>query len=256
MDIRYKINKRLETINTGLVNAITGLTGLAAVLAAFIIRPIHPGSEWVNILVSIGCSLIAASLVSWLSSRYIVRTNRVKDIVNKWGLEAIFKTRQKMNSSCDAVLSTMEKRLDIIAWGLKSFRDSQDHLIKQKVKKGLKIRIITPDPDSEYVLQREKAEQEVEGQIRQTIINLGLWVDELKSLSPDSNNVQIKFYRHLPEDFYFRVDEHLFIGPYLYGISSQQTISYEFKGLSEGFAYYDSYFEKLWNDSDFGEIQE
>ncbi len=124
-------------------------------------------------------------------------------------------------------------------------------LVRAKVRRGLKIRIIAPDPDSEHVRERERDEKEVEGQIRQTIVNLAEWLEELREISPDSSNIQIRYYNRLPEDFYFRVDEHIFIGPYLYGISSQQTISYEFRGSSHGFTYYKDYFETLWNDSEF-----
>lgn len=76
-------------------------------------------------------------------------------------------------------------------------------------------------------------------------------LEDLQTIAPKPENVQVKYYNSLPEDFYFRVDDHVFIGPYLYGISSQQTISYEFKGAAKGASYYKDYFEHLWNDPDF-----
>ncbi len=50
-----------------------------------------------------------------------------------------------------------------------------------------------------------------------------------------------------PLDLYFRVDNHVFIGPYLYGKTSQQTITYEFGKGGNGYTYYTKYFEDLWN---------
>lgn len=237
----------LERVNASLVNIIIFFIGVFTVLASFFVK----SSDWKNISISVGCSLMASCVVSYLTSKYLIRVSRIKRIINYWGLEAIYETRQEMNQSTDTAFKILENNLDIIAWGLKSFRDAKNKVVMEKVKRGLKIRIITPNPDSEYVKQREKDEKEVKGQIKQTIINLVQWLEELKLVAPDSSNIQIKYYNKLPEDFYFRVDKRIFIGPYLYGISSQQTISCEFRGASHGFTYYKNYFEKLWNDTDF-----
>ncbi|CAN2039677.1 SMODS-associated and fused to various effectors domain-containing protein [Candidatus Magnetomoraceae bacterium gMMP-15] len=242
-----KVNKALERLNASLVNTIIFFIGILSVLATFFVT----SNDCKNIFISVGCSLIASSVVSYLTSKYLIRVNRIKKIIQYWGLEAIFETRQEMNRSTDIAFESLENKLDIIAWGLKSFRDAKDKIVRAKVERGLKIRIIAPDPDSEYVKQRERDEKEIEGQIKQTIINLETWLEELRQISPDPANIRIKYYSRLPEDFYFRVDEHIFVGPYLYGISSQQTISYEFKGRSHGFTYYKDYFEKLWNDNEF-----
>jgi len=176
---------------------------------------------------------------------------KIKKITKHWGLEAIYETRQEMNRSTDTAFESLEKNLDIIAWGLKSFQDAKDRIVRKKVKHGLRIRFITPHPDSRYVRQREIDEKETPGQIRHTILNLRVWIEDLRKIAPKSENIQIKYYNSLPEDFYFRVDNHIFIGPYLYGISSQQTISYEFRAPSRGAAYYRNYFERLWNDPEF-----
>jgi hypothetical protein len=127
---------------------------------------------------------------------------------------------------------------------------NKSSLIEEKVKQNLKIRILTMHPDSIYLKEREKNEKEVEGQIRNTIVQLVEWVTNLKKMSPDPKNIQIKFYDALPLDSYLREDDHLFIGPYLYGKESQQTISFEFR-KAQGFAYYTDYFDKLWNDDTF-----
>ena len=245
--MKNKLNKTLEHINASLVNAIVFCIGIVCLMAAFFVS--HP--DYRNILLSIGCSLIASSVVSYLTSKYLVRMNRIKNIVEHWGLEAIYETRQKMNQSTDIAFESLENNLDIIAWGLKSFRDAKDKTIREKVKRGLKIRFITHHPDSENVKQREIDEREAPGQIRQTLLHLQKWIEDLQKIAPKPENIQVKYYDSLPEDFYFRVDDHVFIGPYLYGISSQQTISYEFKSPAQGAMYYIDYFERLWADPNF-----
>lgn len=243
-----KINDKLELINATLVNEIIAAIGIIVIISS---QFISAKSEWRTVLVSIGCSLLASSIVTFLSSKYLTRISRVKDIIQHWGLEGIYETRQAMNRSTDEVLNQSENELDIIAFGLRSFRDAKTKIIKEKVKRGLKIRIITLDPSSEFVTQREKDEKEVSGQIGKTILDLIKWVDDIKKESPDPKNISIKFYNSLPQDFYFRIDNHIFFGPYLYGKASQQTISYEFKGNSVGYEYYKDYFDELWNDPEF-----
>ncbi len=250
--LRKKIDETLEKVNASLVNAIIAAIGLVCVLAAFLVGQ----EKSQDILLSVGCSLIASSVVSFLTSKYLVRLNRVKRIIEHWGLEAIYGTRQEMNRSTEIALESLENNLDIIAWGLKSFRDAKDKIIREKVKRGLKIRFITLAPDSDYVRQREVDEKESPGQIKNTILHLQKWIEELQKIAPDPKNVQVKYYNSLPEDFYFRVDESVFVGPYLWGISSQQTISYEFKGSSRGTLYYRDYFERLWNSPEFCEGRE
>ena len=55
-------------------------------------------------------------------------------------------------------------------------------------------------------------------------------------------------------DFYWRVDDELYIGPYWYGISSQQTITYKFSEGGKGFNQYTSYFDDLWNDNELTKV--
>lgn len=245
--MKNKLNKTLEQINASLINLVICCIGFICLLSALFTD--HEDGR--NILLSIGCSLIASTVVSYLTSKYLIRMSRIKNIVEHWGLESIFETRQEMNRSTDIAFESLEKHLDIIAWGLKSFRDAKDKIVREKVKRGLKIRFVTLCPDSKYVKQREIDEREASGQIRHTILNLQKWIEDLQKIAPKPENVQVKYYNSLPEDFYFRVDDHVFIGPYLYGISSQQTISYEFKGAAKGASYYKDYFERLWNDPDF-----
>ena len=51
-------------------------------------------------------------------------------------------------------------------------------------------------------------------------------------------------------DFYWRVDNVLYIGPYWYGVDSQQTITYKFVDGGKGFTQYTEYFESLWESDE------
>ena len=60
----------------------------------------------------------------------------------------------------------------------------------------------------------------------------------------------------MPLDFYCKIDDNLYVGPYLYGKESQQTISYRFSPNGKGFKYYSNYFETLWNSPMMKELNE
>ena len=244
-----KWNEKLEQTSSDSINIFIFTLGIACAFGSMLLPP--GKHELKTIILSVGCSLIATSIVSLLTSKYLIRIRKTKELINTWGLKGIYKTRQKMNTSADESFENLENNLDIIAWGLKNFRDGKGDKVLQKVKKGLKVRIIAPHPESKIVIKRAGEEQEVPDQIKNTIIKLERWVQELKDAARNPEDVQLRFYHHLPQEFYFRQDNNIFIGPYRYGMSSQQTISYEFKSPGEGFEDYKSYFEKLWNDPGF-----
>lgn len=201
-----------------------------------------------NTLLSIGTSLIASSLFLLIHSIYISSENKATAMVKEWGIINIYQTRAEMNLSCNKYLENNKHSLDIIAFGLKSFREAQENLIKEKLKNGMKIRILTMDKNSDFLKERSVEENEIPDQIKETIINLEKWINDLKKEARNDDQIKIKFYNKLPFDFYFKLDKVLFTGPYQYNKSSQQTISYEFDYGGSGYKYYSDYFESLWNN--------
>lgn len=63
-------------------------------------------------------------------------------------------------------------------------------------------------------------------------------------------SLKIKGYRCMTLDFYWRVDDEIYIGPYWYKFSSQNTITYKFVSGKQGFDMYADYFEQLWDDEE------
>jgi hypothetical protein len=159
-----------------------------------------------------------------------------------------------MNIRSNICLRESKEQIDIIAFGLKGFRETQSYIVEDKVRNGLRLRILTIDPQSVFLIQREVDEGEVKGQIKNTILQLTDWVEKIKKISPNPGNIELKYYDTLPLDFYFRVDRNLFLGPYMYARSSQQTFSYEFEYGGAGFEYWSIYFERIWTDAQFSKI--
>lgn len=241
--IGFKVNERA-------INFTIGFIGLLLIIIG-VLGGTWFGEDTKTIIVSVGASLVASSVVTYLSSIYVFKRKQGKELTDVWGLVSIHETRSDMNVSCEKHLETTRKHLDIIAFGLRSLRDARGRLIETKVKEGLQIKILTIDPNSMFLEQREIDEKQVKGSIANSIIQLTNWVNKLKELSPHPDNVQIKYYDALPLDLYYREDNYLYVGPYLYGKDSQQTITMEYRGRSKGFEYYTQYFEDLWDNDEF-----
>ena len=170
------------------------------------------------------------------------------ELIENWGLEKIFRTRAEKNSESDTKLEKCKVRqLDGIDFGLSSFRSSREKDVLSSMKKGMNVRLITMNPDSEFVKQREIEEKVQSGSIANSIRNLVEWAERL-NVQSTKGKIQIKYYNAMTLDFYWRMDDELYIGPYLYNIISQQTLTYKFVNGGRGFDIYTNYFEALWEN--------
>ena len=232
--------------NARSVNIIILLVGAILILVGFFLT-----TDWKIVLISIGCSLMATAIAVFLSSSYLIKLRRIEELINEWGLVAMFTTRAEMNLDSDEEFSDLSDCIDIVAFGLESFRNSPKiDVFKEKVAAGLKVRILTLKPSSELLIIRDKEESKLEGTTAASIEALKIWVESIRQIAPTAN-IRIKYYDSLPQGFYWRQDDSLYIGPYLYNKISQQTITYKFRSGSKGFDYYKQYFEALWNDEEY-----
>ncbi len=193
-------------------------------------------------------------LTGWIDGKYkklvdsvIKEDSPYKNIIKDWGLNYIFRSRAEKNKESDPKLKDPTiKQLDGIAFGLKTFRSFHTDDIEQCLRNGMAIRLLTMNPESPYIRQREKEEHEVKGQISNSIKQLVEWGKTLKAKT--GGNISIKYYNTMTLDFYWRVGDTLYVGPYLFGKASQATITYKYIAGGEGFNMYSQYFEDLWND--------
>lgn len=238
--MKEKIN--LKSIVAGLIVLIIGILLIYVDLAWIKLQ-----SSWG---MSVGCSLIASALVIIMTDIFV---DRVKENpLKSWGIKKIYDTRAKMNDDCSVSMSKAKYQVDVVAFGLKSYRTQQEKLTKRLLQKGVNYRIITMNPTSEFLAQRELEENENEGQIKNTINQLISWANKMNKQNY-KGKIIIKGYTCMTLDFYWRVDNDLYIGPYWYGYNSQQTISYKYSD-GKGFDMYTEYFEKIWNDSNLTEV--
>lgn len=201
----------------------------------------------IGTLGELGIAFITGGLTSLITTFLITENNNDDSLLKIWGLVQIYKKRSEMNNNCDRFLEKSSKQLDFISMGLKNFRDATTDVVIKKIKSGVRIRIITSNPDSMFLKQKAIEEGGVPESVSQSIVDLIEWAKDINSKTFEGA-IQIKVYDALPMFSYQRIDDHVFVGPNLYGLSSQKCISYEYhKG--KGTEYFTNYFEKLWNDT-------
>ena len=167
-----------------------------------------------------------------------------------WGLVKVFESRAEKNKESDPILEKHNiKQLDGIAFGLTSFRSKRENDLLKCLKNGMQMRLLVMDPDGELISRREREENSIDGSMKYAINQLVEWGDKLNKQS-GSGKIRIKAYRCMTLDFYWRMDDVLYVGPYLYGIVSQQTLTYKYKNGGKGFTFYTDYFEQLWENED------
>lgn len=231
-----------ERWNTKVITTITLVLSLGLLGTSFLYSASY--EDWKNIQISVACSILASNIILFLTSEYMLKSQRRAEIIDRWGVESIYKTRAEMNQSSNLSLSMCKEEIEIVAFGLKSFREVQSDEIKRLLSKGISIKIIAPNPESELLKHVDNRENLVEGSTKKSIEDLTDWVANFKADS-NKHNIKIRFYDSLPLDFYLKIDDKIFVGPYLKGLSSQQAISYEFT-QGEGYNYWSKYFSKLW----------
>lgn len=208
------------------------------------------GSYFSNMILSnIGTSILASAIMVFMTDALIGNDEEKES--KKWGLEKVYQTRGEMNGSCDEYLRKA-KSVDAIAFGMKSWRSTQQRSIERILKKGGNIRVITMKPGCENLIQRERDELEPNKNISYSIEKMIEWAKSVNSRGY-KGTIEIKFHDHQPQEFVFLMDNRLFTGPYIYGKSSQQTISYEYNSLGDAYDYYKNYFNELWRNQEFCE---
>lgn len=226
-----------KSLFAGVVIILAGI-GLC-VVSAFTVVP------WNDILLSIGCSLIASGLVILMHDFFIEK--KKSSLLDEWKIERIFSTRAEKNAESDPELVKAKYCVDAVAFGLGAFRSKQTPKVEACLRKGVNFRIITMDPDSPYVDERDIEENKNIGTTKYSIQQLVEWADKL-NLKNMRGKIIIKGYSSMTLDFYWRVDDTVYVGPYWYGVDSQQTITYKFLDGGKGFTQYTEYFETLWEN--------
>ena len=202
---------------------------------------------WESLLLGIGCSLVASGVVILVHDFFVERCK--VSVLDNWNIEQIYTIRAEINKNSEQELKVANHCLDAVAFGLRSFRGKQSPRVEEMLRKGVNVRIITMDPNSQYANVRDVEESKAEGDTKKSIEELIDWANKLNKNSK-KGKIEVKGYNSMTLDFYWRIDDILYVGPYWYGVDSQQTITYRYSKGGEGFRQYSEHFESLWaNDT-------
>lgn len=225
-------------------NIIIGIIGVIMTLIGCLIV----NNSLKAFLFGIGASMIASSIVAFLTSYYTISINETEDIITKWQLRNIFRTKQEMNAESNECLDDVKKKIDIIAIGMSGFLNYKGSVLERKLQEGVRIRIISCD-NLEMLTQREIDENATSYQATNTmkseVINLNNWVSNMKS---KKFKIDIKFHSTYPGFSYLRIDNDIFFGPNLPLYKSQINMAFQFDLDGVGGQYLDNYFEQLWRN--------
>ena len=193
---------------------------------------------------------LPATIKEYPSVGYTKTTLENIDNLETWSINRIFASRAEKNQESDPKLEKNDiKILDGIAFGLTSFRSKRKTDLFNCLNNGLNVRFLVMDPHGVFIKSREKEEKVLEGSISKSIEELVLWAKDLNKKSK-GGRISIKAYNSMTLDFYWRIDDTIYTGPYLYNIASQQTLTYKFTKGGEGFKFYTKYFEELWSNKE------
>lgn len=245
----------MKQFNLGkVVNAFIFLVGI--ILVGISVAPcVSKYADIKTILVSVGSSIIATSVVTWVTSYYIVNVNRKKEIIDKWKFFAIYKTRAEMNHESNACLEKCKKNIDIVACGMSNFLSSQGEVLVEKLKSGVTIRIISFSRNTPYIARREVDESirgigKYTGVMEEEIYQLEKWVENINAKNANLN-LKIKFMPTYPSFSYLRIDNKVFCGFNLPLRKSQQNMGLVFEEGGAGFSYFSKYFQEIWDNEEF-----
>lgn len=172
----------------------------------------------------------------------------VSNDIDDWKITKIFDRRSDKNKESDPLLSDLKETLDGIAFGLKKWRTNNSTEILNALNRGVNIRLITMNPDSPHVQERANEEGQNEN-LANSINDLIEFAKDMNSRST-SGKFEVKGYDCMTLGFYWRMDDFMYVGPYLYKKDSSDTITFKFVNGGKGFEYYRKYFDSLWNNSE------
>jgi hypothetical protein len=208
----------------------------------------------VGVSEGIGGSLIATGIAGISLFLYIASSDAMRarvEMFTEAGLSAIYSGRSVLIRDQYQQKLAKAQKIDLIGYGLSSFR--QDFLGEFVAwSHRARVRILLPDPDfpsQELSLadQRDREENHPVGSTRADIETFEKAVSELSGLK--QSNFRIHRVSCIPSINVFRIDDHIFWGPYLMHQQSRNTPTLLATRGGYLFGALEEHFEALWTQS-------
>ena len=232
-------------------HAVIALIGMILIL-------IDEGGFWRRLLPAVGTSLVAMGLGGavlfirvWLDRES--EELRFLDNIREHGLRRIFRARSvPIRSEYDKRLGSVSDCIEIMGFGLKHLReDYADQFAHWAHRATVRILILDPkypNPTINFAALRDHEERNEVGDIEKDVMRLIQSCAHL--LKEPTTDFRIRLFTCLPSISIFRIDNHLFWGPYFVGDVSRNmpTLLMEASGsLSTRII---RHFDEIWNNED------
>jgi hypothetical protein len=233
-----------------LVHLILVLIGFTAANSALVVELVGK-----DIAGGASASLVATGITGFVllfHNFFVDRREQLQNRLYETGMRSAFDGRSIVIKSEYASRLKSSSRIDIIGFGLSSFRqdygDQFGHLAR-----SMKIRILLldpsfPSPDHSYADQRDVEEGNAKGSISRDVEAFIKISSAARASYPD--NFQVRLLKCLPSVNYFRFDNEVLWGPYLVANQSRNMPTFLVAKGAFLFDRLSDHFEKLWSSSE------
>lgn len=202
----------------------------------------------------VGIGLMTAAISGSIVGLYVATTHNTTELLETLrtlGFERAWMGRgPRIRQEYEEHLSNLSRNFDVLGFGLRQFReDFGAELGKWSQNANVRILLLDPEfpvPDYSYAGQRDKEENNATGTISTDVKAFAREVGDI--ISGENSNLEVRLYQCLPSINIFRIDEHMFWGPYLINDQSRNMPTIKIKSGSILFQSYIEHFDLIWDN--------
>ena len=226
--------------------AIIIILALGIILVFWGNTTINTHSLMASILISIGTSLVATTIASIIGFLFkeidAEKQKKIDNVLNLAGIDAVFAKRDLDDYDC--LMQKASKSVDIAGYSMRAFYQSYKEILIDKLKnENLRVRMLFVDPDSDYSKHRNQDEEQTESETYKASVE-----SVVNGLS-ECPNIEIRKIDNNLGTMIFRIDNVMYIGPYLYKKSSKSTNTFCLNDRGWMFREYQKEFDKMWAEA-------
>lgn len=232
--------------NQRLLSALAIITVFGIMFIRWGFDIISTKSVQATVLISIGTSLSATTISSIISMLFkeidAKKQEKIDNLLNIAGIEASYEKRDL--DDYDSLVKKASHSIDITGYSMRAFYQSyKEVLIGKFSNENFKVRMLFVNPNSDFSKKREQDEDQ-----RQSGTYEASFVSVVTGLA-GYKNVEIRTIDNNLGTMIFRIDDVMYIGPYLYKKSSKSTNTFCLNSGGWMFKEYQNEFDKMWNDA-------
>ena len=226
--------------------AINGIIFLVGVILIIWASVIANENTWYDILMGTGGAFVSTSIITiFLIYSLPEESGDAAELIG-FGLKRIHKDGKVVRFSDNQI---PKRNLDFIGLNLQEgwSNNSFKRVLNDRIKNGLKVRILTLHPDAAFVIsQMQKDDPD---SISKQIQKLNRWVDNIRKDLDEQyrSSIEIRFYDNLPLFSYCRADNRICYSTCQFGASFGDNLTYEYHVSTDAGDVLTDFFQDCWD---------